>query len=83
MKRWEWFGLTWLRARPLPLHQKQFKNNKIHKKAEVVRLDLVEGTTTSITFKKNTIKCTWIVKVIRLDLVEGTTTFTGQVYPCT
>jgi hypothetical protein len=37
-----WFGLTWLRARPL--QEKKIKNN--HKK-NVVRLDLVEGTTTS------------------------------------
>jgi hypothetical protein len=38
-----WFGLTWLRARPL----KKNKKNKIVIKKNVVRLDLVEGTTTS------------------------------------
>jgi hypothetical protein len=62
----------------------ELDTNKIHKQEEVVRLDLVEGTTTSIIFKK-------IIKnkihkkseVIRLDLVEGTTIFTSQVYPCT
>jgi hypothetical protein len=41
----------------------------------VVRLDLVEGTTTSITLKKIIIKNIIHKKseVVRLDLVEGTT----------